>query len=114
MKVEESLNVTFDGSPPPPKTLPLQDDDLVKEKAIKVSEKKPLVNDVEDENLENDEIVNIKESKSHPLENIIGNLNQINLRSQAQDKSNFFCFLSTIELKNVDEALKDKSWVVAM
>ncbi|GJW22333.1 zf-CCHC domain-containing protein [Tanacetum coccineum] len=57
-KVEESLNVTFDESPPPPKTSPLEDDDLVEEEAIKVSEKKPLGNDVEDEVLENDEIVN--------------------------------------------------------
>ncbi|GJW09861.1 zinc finger, CCHC-type containing protein [Tanacetum coccineum] len=108
MKVKESLNVTFNESPPPPKTSPLEDDDLVEEEVIKVSEKKPLGNDVEDEILENDEIINIKESKSHPLENVIGNLNQITLRSQAQDKRNFFCFLSTIEPKNVVEALKDK------
>ncbi|GJS02777.1 hypothetical protein Tco_0319285 [Tanacetum coccineum] len=86
MKVEESLNVTFDESPSPPKTSPLEDDDLVKEEAIKVSEKKPLGNDVEDDILENDKIVNIKESKSHPLENVIENLNQRTLRSQAQDK----------------------------
>ncbi|GJY64221.1 retrovirus-related pol polyprotein from transposon TNT 1-94 [Tanacetum coccineum] len=35
MKVEESLNVTFDETPPLPKTSPLKDDDLVKEDAIK-------------------------------------------------------------------------------
>ncbi|GJX25501.1 retrovirus-related pol polyprotein from transposon TNT 1-94 [Tanacetum coccineum] len=109
MKVEESLNVTFDESLLPPKTSPLEDDDLVEEEAIKISEKKPLGNGVEDEILENDEIINIKESKSHLLENLIGNLNQITLRSQAQYKSNFFCFLSTIEPKNIGEALKDKS-----
>ncbi|GJZ82719.1 zf-CCHC domain-containing protein, partial [Tanacetum coccineum] len=34
-KVEESLNVTFDETPPPSKTSPLEDDDLVKEEAIK-------------------------------------------------------------------------------
>ncbi|GJV62446.1 retrovirus-related pol polyprotein from transposon TNT 1-94 [Tanacetum coccineum] len=34
MKVEESLNVTFDETPPPSKTLPLEDDDLVEEEAI--------------------------------------------------------------------------------
>ncbi|GJY34456.1 retrovirus-related pol polyprotein from transposon TNT 1-94 [Tanacetum coccineum] len=34
MKVKESLNVTFDETPPPPKTLPLEDDDLVEEEAI--------------------------------------------------------------------------------
>ncbi|GKA91706.1 zf-CCHC domain-containing protein [Tanacetum coccineum] len=85
-KVKESLNVTFDESPSPPKTSPLEKDDLVEEEAFKVSEKKPLGNDVKNEDFENDEIVDIKESKSHPLENIIGNLNQRTLRSQAHDK----------------------------
>ncbi|GKD39759.1 retrovirus-related pol polyprotein from transposon TNT 1-94, partial [Tanacetum coccineum] len=83
--VEESLNVTFDETPPP-KTSPLDDDDLVEEEAIEVNKTRPLGNDVEDKSLENNEIINIKESKSHLLENVIGNLNQRTLRSQAQDK----------------------------
>nr|GEX18591.1 copia protein [Tanacetum cinerariifolium] len=37
MKVKESLNVTFDETPPPSKTSPLEDDDLVEEKAIEDS-----------------------------------------------------------------------------
>ncbi|GJU86543.1 retrovirus-related pol polyprotein from transposon TNT 1-94 [Tanacetum coccineum] len=105
-KIKESLNVTFDETPPPSKTSPLVDDDL--------DEKKNLENDVEDETLEIDEIVNIKESRNHPLENVIGNLNQRTLRSQAQNQSNFYCFISTIEPKNVNEALGDESWIVAM
>ncbi|GJT70483.1 hypothetical protein Tco_1029769 [Tanacetum coccineum] len=113
-KVEESLNVTFDETPPPSKTSPLVDDDLDEEEAIKVTEKKNLENDIEDETLEIDEIVNIKESRNHPLENVIGNLNQRTLRSQAQNQSNFFCFISTIEPKNVNEALTGDSWIVAM
>ncbi|GJR16445.1 retrovirus-related pol polyprotein from transposon TNT 1-94 [Tanacetum coccineum] len=113
-KVEESLNVTFDETPPPSKTSPLVDVDLDEEEAIKVIEKKNLENNIEDETLEIDEIVNIKESRNHPLENIIGNLNQRTLRSQAQNQSNFFCFISTIEPKNVNEALTDDSWIVAM
>ncbi|GJR43764.1 retrovirus-related pol polyprotein from transposon TNT 1-94 [Tanacetum coccineum] len=113
-KVEESLNVTFDETPPPSKTSPLVDDDLDEEEAIKVTEKKNLENNIEDETLEIDEIVNIKESRNHPLENVIGNLNQRTLRSQAQNQSNFYCFISTIEPKNVNEALGDESWIVAM
>nr|GEU83272.1 retrovirus-related Pol polyprotein from transposon TNT 1-94 [Tanacetum cinerariifolium] len=73
--------MTFDESPPPPKTSPLVDDDLVKEEAIEVSEKKLLGNDIKDETLEIDEMVNIKESKKP---------------------------------KNVDEAIKDERWIVAM
>ncbi|GJS54116.1 retrovirus-related pol polyprotein from transposon TNT 1-94 [Tanacetum coccineum] len=84
------------------------------EEAIKVIEKQNLENDIEDETLAIDEIVNIKESRNHPLENVIGNLNQRTLRSQAQDQSNFFCFISTIEPKNVNEALTDESWLIAM
>ncbi|GJW19119.1 retrovirus-related pol polyprotein from transposon TNT 1-94 [Tanacetum coccineum] len=113
-KVEESLNVTFDETPPPSKTSPLGDDDLDEEEAIKVTEKKNLKNDIVGETLEIDEIVNIKESRNHPLENVIGNLNQRTLRSQAQNQSNFFRFISTMEPKNVNEALGDESWIVAM
>ncbi|GJX71076.1 retrovirus-related pol polyprotein from transposon TNT 1-94 [Tanacetum coccineum] len=81
--LRESLNVTFDETPPPSKTSPLVDDDLDEEEAIRVTEKKNLENDIEDETLEVDEIVNIMVYKNHPLENVIGNLNQRTLRSQA-------------------------------
>ncbi|GJY08567.1 retrovirus-related pol polyprotein from transposon TNT 1-94, partial [Tanacetum coccineum] len=81
-KIEESLNVTFDETPPPSKSTPLVDDDLDEEEAIKVTEMKNLENDIEDETLEIDEIVNIKESRKHPLENVIGNLNQRTLRTK--------------------------------
>ncbi|GJT75574.1 hypothetical protein Tco_1042299 [Tanacetum coccineum] len=108
-KVKESLNVIFDETPPPSKTSPLVDDDLDEEEAIKVTKKKNLENDIEDESLKIDEIVNIKESRNHPLENVIGNLNQRTLRSQAHNQSNLFCFISTIEPKNVNEDLADES-----
>ncbi|GJZ45021.1 retrovirus-related pol polyprotein from transposon TNT 1-94 [Tanacetum coccineum] len=114
MKIEESLNVTFDETPPPSKTSPLVDDDLDEEEDIKVTKKKNLENDIEDETSEINEIVSIKESRNHPLENVIGNLNQRTLRSQAQNQSNFFCFMSTIKPKNVNESLTDESWLIAM
>ncbi|GJU32029.1 retrovirus-related pol polyprotein from transposon TNT 1-94 [Tanacetum coccineum] len=113
-KIEESLNMTFDETLSPSKTSPLVGDDLDEEEAIRETEKKNLENVIEDETLEIDKIVNIKESRNHPLENVIGNLNQRTLRSQAQNQSNFFCFISTIEPKNVNEALGDESWIVAM
>ncbi|GJS79610.1 hypothetical protein Tco_0729491 [Tanacetum coccineum] len=69
MKIKEPLNMTFDETPPPSKTSPLVDDDLDEEEAIKVTEKKNLVNDIEDETLEVDKIFNIKESKNHLLDN---------------------------------------------
>ncbi|GKF34700.1 retrovirus-related pol polyprotein from transposon TNT 1-94, partial [Tanacetum coccineum] len=88
-KIEESLNVTFKETPPPSKTSPMVEDDLDEEEAIKVAEKKILEND-------------------------IGNLNQRTLRSQDHNQSNFFCFISNIEPKNVNEALTDESWIITM
>nr|GEW46187.1 hypothetical protein [Tanacetum cinerariifolium] len=84
-KVKESLNVTFDETPPPSKTSPLVDDDLDKDEEIRITEKKNLENDIVDETLETDKIFNIKESKNHPLENVIGNLNQRTLRNKLDE-----------------------------
>ncbi|GJW15398.1 zf-CCHC domain-containing protein [Tanacetum coccineum] len=105
----KNTHLTLDETPPPAKTSPLVDDDLDEEEAIREIEKKNLENNFEDETLEIDEVVNIKESRNHPLENVIGNLNQRTLRSQAQNQSNFYCFISTIEPKNVNKALGDES-----
>ncbi|GJX36728.1 retrovirus-related pol polyprotein from transposon TNT 1-94 [Tanacetum coccineum] len=69
MKVEESLNVTFDESPPPTKLSPLVDDDVGEEEAIKKNTR--VVNNnnnEEDESIEVDEVIKIKESKNHPLD----------------------------------------------
>nr|GEW99295.1 retrovirus-related Pol polyprotein from transposon TNT 1-94 [Tanacetum cinerariifolium] len=73
-KIKESLNVTFDETPSPSNTSSLVDDDLDEEEAIRATEKKNLENVVADETLEIDKIVNIKESRNHLLDNIIGNL----------------------------------------
>ncbi|GKC94794.1 hypothetical protein Tco_1160236, partial [Tanacetum coccineum] len=56
MKIKELLNVTFDETPPPSNRLPLVDDGLDEEEVIKVTEKKNLENDIEDETLEIDEV----------------------------------------------------------
>ncbi|GJV87125.1 hypothetical protein Tco_1531063 [Tanacetum coccineum] len=110
MKVEESLNIKFDESPPP-KSPPLVDDDFLEiniienqDKDLEVKENEPL----------NKEIANINESKDHPIETVIGSLNQRTLRSQVQNQSNFFCFVSSVEPKNIKEAIQDESWSMAM
>ncbi|GKE86578.1 hypothetical protein Tco_1560320 [Tanacetum coccineum] len=63
MKVKESLNVTFDESPPPTKLSSLVDDDVGEEEAIRKNTKVVNNNNEEDEPIEVDKIVNIKESK---------------------------------------------------
>ncbi|GJS01228.1 zf-CCHC domain-containing protein [Tanacetum coccineum] len=88
-RVEESLNVKFDESPPPTKLSPLVYDDVGEEVAIENNTKVVHNSNEEDESIEVDEVVNIKESKNHPLEQVI-------------------------EPKNVNEALGDEIWVIAM
>ncbi|GJW84745.1 retrovirus-related pol polyprotein from transposon TNT 1-94 [Tanacetum coccineum] len=68
MEVEESLNVTFDESPPPTKLSPLVDDDVGEKEAIRKNTKLVNTNNEEDESIEVEEIVNIMESKNHPLD----------------------------------------------
>nr|GEZ80599.1 retrovirus-related Pol polyprotein from transposon TNT 1-94 [Tanacetum cinerariifolium] len=89
IKVKESLNVTFDESLPPTKLSPLVDDDVGEEEAIENNTKVVNYSNKEDESIKVEELVNIKESKNHPLEQVI-------------------------EPKNVNEALGDKSLVIAM
>ncbi|GJR94660.1 retrovirus-related pol polyprotein from transposon TNT 1-94 [Tanacetum coccineum] len=110
MRVEKSLNVKFDESPPP-KSPPLVDDDILKndiienqEKDLEIKKNEPL----------NKEITNIKHSKDHPLKTVIGSINERTLRSQVQNQSNFFCFVSIVEPKNIKEAIQDESWTMAM
>ncbi|GJU08030.1 retrovirus-related pol polyprotein from transposon TNT 1-94 [Tanacetum coccineum] len=86
MKVEESLNVTFDESPPPTELSPLVDDD--EDEAIENNTKVVNNNNIENKSVEVDEAVNINESKSHPLEQVLGRLNQRTLTSQAQNQNN--------------------------
>nr|GEW55232.1 retrovirus-related Pol polyprotein from transposon TNT 1-94 [Tanacetum cinerariifolium]GEW74483.1 retrovirus-related Pol polyprotein from transposon TNT 1-94 [Tanacetum cinerariifolium] len=104
MRVEESLNVKLDESPPP-KSPPLVDDDILKnDKDLEIKKNEPL----------NKEITNIKHSKDHPLETVIGSFNERTLRSQVQNQSNFFCFVSTIEPKNIKETIQDEIWTMAI
>ncbi|GJV61507.1 retrovirus-related pol polyprotein from transposon TNT 1-94 [Tanacetum coccineum] len=57
---------------------------LVKKKPLKRIPKVVNNNNEEDESIEVDKIVNIKESKNHPLDQVIGNLNQRTLRNKAR------------------------------
>ncbi|GJS01332.1 retrovirus-related pol polyprotein from transposon TNT 1-94 [Tanacetum coccineum] len=106
-KIKESLNVTFNETPLPSKTPPLVDDDLDEEEAIKVIQKKNLEKEIKDEMLEVDEIVNIKESRNHLLENVIGNLNQRTL-SFINEKVYVAQPLGFIDFEKLDHVYKLK------
>ena len=56
---------------------------------------------------------------NHPLEDIVGNLNELTLRKRTVDKcvANFVSYssyLSQVEPTKVEEAFQDESWVEAM
>nr|GEW52310.1 retrovirus-related Pol polyprotein from transposon TNT 1-94 [Tanacetum cinerariifolium] len=69
MKVKESVNVIFDESPPPTTLPPLVNNDVGEEEVIRNNTKVAHNNNnKEDESIEVDEVVNIKESKNHPLD----------------------------------------------
>ncbi|GJU88893.1 hypothetical protein Tco_1301316 [Tanacetum coccineum] len=78
MKVEESLNVTFDESPPPTKLSPLVDDDVGEEEAIKNNIKVVNNNNIEEESVEVNE----------PFTIIIDHINSINDHLKAQQVMN--------------------------
>ena len=58
------------------------------------------------------EIINIKYSRNHPLENIIGDVNdRVRTRSHFRNiaEQDHLVFISQLEPKNLEEALSDNS-----
>ncbi|GJT23148.1 hypothetical protein Tco_0893085 [Tanacetum coccineum] len=112
LKVEESINVTFDESLPKSRTSPLVDDDMIEEQAVQ------NYDSTQNPNCDLEEIIprveNIREISDHPINQVIRELDERTLRSHAQERSNFFAFVSSIEPKNIKEAIKDESWTMAM
>ena len=57
--------------------------------------------------------------QNHPLEDIVGNMNELTLKKRTVDKcvANFVwysCYLSQVEPTKVEKTLQDESWVTAM
>ncbi|GKD78660.1 hypothetical protein Tco_1341281 [Tanacetum coccineum] len=102
----------FDEILPKSRTSPLIDDDMIKEHAIQNHDR------IQNPDCDLEEVLpsveNIKEIRDHLIDQVIGELDERTLRSHAQDRSNFFAFVSTIEQKNIKEAIKDESWIMAM
>jgi len=56
-----------------------------------------------------------KHYRSHPLNQILSDLNsRLQTRSRHKNFCAFYCFLSNIKPKNVDEALADSNWLTSM
>ncbi|GKA58243.1 hypothetical protein Tco_0757431 [Tanacetum coccineum] len=90
----------------------LVDDDMIEEQAVQNHDKPQNSNYDLEENIPR--VENIREIRDHPIDQVIGELDERTLRSHTQDRSNFFAFVSTIEPKNIKESIKDESWTMAM
>ncbi|GJV27188.1 hypothetical protein Tco_1383636 [Tanacetum coccineum] len=88
-------------------TSSLVDDDMIEEHAIQNHNRTQNLNCDLEEVLPR--VENIKEIRDHHIDQVIGELDERTLRSDAQYRSNLFAFVSTIEPKNIKEAIKDES-----
>ena len=56
-----------------------------------------------------------KASRDHPLNNIIGDISKgVTTRHSLKDLCNNMAFVSMIEPKNLNEAIIDENWIIAM
>ena len=56
-----------------------------------------------------------KASRDHPLDNIIGDISKgVTTRHSLKDLCNNMAFVSIIEPKNLNEAIIDENWIIAM
>nr|GEV58327.1 hypothetical protein [Tanacetum cinerariifolium] len=99
MKVEESLNVTLDESPPPFKLSPLVDDDVGEEESISKNTKIVNTNNEEDESIEVDENVNIKNSTSQNLCDDFVKIMHDEFEMSMMGELNFFLGLKIKQMK---------------
>ncbi|GJV48224.1 hypothetical protein Tco_1438436 [Tanacetum coccineum] len=110
--LKESLNVMFDESLPKSRTSHLVDDDMIEEHAVQNHDR------TQNPNCDLEKVFhrveNIQEIRDHPIDQVVGKLDERTLRSHAQDRSNFFAFVLTMEPKNIKEAIKDESWIMAI
>ncbi|GJY30166.1 retrotransposon protein [Tanacetum coccineum] len=81
MRIEESLNVTFDESFPEPKSSPSIEDGRIIEP---IDQDSIRSSSVDSNTLEPGYPKNLKEAKGHPIEQVIGELNERTLRSKTK------------------------------
>ncbi|GJR51133.1 hypothetical protein Tco_1401654 [Tanacetum coccineum] len=81
MRIEESLNVTFDESLPEPKSSSLVEDDRIDEPIVQDLNGSPSLKvNVSDEGYPK----SLKKSRGQPIEQVIGKLNERTLRSKTK------------------------------
>ncbi|GJT96504.1 hypothetical protein Tco_1092022 [Tanacetum coccineum] len=99
MRIEESLNVTFDESLPKPKSLPSVEDDRINEPIVQdLNDLPSLQVNVSDEGYPK----SIKEARGHLIEQVIGELNERTLRRMMSPEIEDYYLWEEIKSGNVD------------
>ncbi|GJV85880.1 hypothetical protein Tco_1525778 [Tanacetum coccineum] len=81
MRIEESFNVTFDESLPEPKSSSSIEDDRIIEPIVQNPVRSPSI-EANSSNLGYPK--SLKEARGHPMEQVIGDLNERPLRSKTK------------------------------
>ena len=111
------MNVVFDETDP---YRPPEDDLVINQKLDNLTfdpqvDSKNASDELEDKRTSEDDIRNWKYFKSHPQDLIIGNPEVgVKTRSKLRNISENLAFLSQSEPKNIEEALTDEYWIIAM
>nr|GEW17816.1 hypothetical protein [Tanacetum cinerariifolium] len=102
MRIEESFNVTFDESLPKPKSSSLVEYDRIDEPIVQVfNGSSSLQVNVSDEGYP----MSLKENRGHPIEQVIGELNEMTLRMHRELVGAYF--KSASKMLNEGDQMKD-------
>jgi len=119
MTIEESIHVSFEESNP--KRLGKDIDDVADELESLNQKKQDLKTEEigtphdEEASTSNKLPKEWRTSRYHPLDNIIGEVTKgVTTRNSLRNTCNHLAFVSQIEPKNLDEAIVDENWTIAM
>ena len=118
--VEESVHVVFVETNPPTKSD--VDEEIVISKNSEKESKDSSTDcqpsyDIEqsDEHPQSPQPRAWKYIRNHPIDQVIGEMNEgVRTRKRFNEEAQFSAFISQIEPKNVEEALTDNDWIIAM
>ncbi|GKB28018.1 retrotransposon protein [Tanacetum coccineum] len=98
MRIEESLNVTFNECLPEPKLFSSVEDDRIDEPIVQDLNRSPSLQvNVSDEGYPK----SLKEARGHPIEQVIGELNERTLRSKTKQAYDFRMTFSKVQIARV-------------
>jgi transposase InsO family protein len=113
MTIEESVHVTFDETNPKSGVENVDDVAEILGKSLQDDKDKGKEDNVQAPH--QDQPIEWRASKNHPLENIIGDISKgVTTRNSLTQACNHMAFVSQIEPNDINEAIIDEHWTLAM